>query len=205
MRSAICRRIVGGPLLLVAAALIGAGRADAGSPTEDGSAGLDRMAVAVDGVESSYGTDPLMWRVDPDGPQGPMQVSAAAASDAGGGNRFDDVQNRALGRTYLSGLYRHYGNWPDAVAAYNWGPGNMDTWIGRGRAADGMPAAVALYRLRVMRVALYGPEGPGMPRFAVWHRQPRRPLADRLHPSRATVIVERLYRTIMRLGEPEPR
>ena len=196
------RRRGGGLLLLLASALIGAGGpADAGSPIADGAA-LDRIALAVDRLESSYGTDPLMWRADPDGPQGPMQVSAAAAADSGGGDRFDTVQNWLLGRAYLSGLYRRYGNWPDAVAAYNWGPGNMNAWIGRGRQPDAMPAAVALYRVRVMDAALYGPLGRGGLRRP---RQPRRSLADRLHPSRATVIVERLYGEIMRLGEAEPR
>ena len=196
------RRRGGGLLLLLASALIGAGGpADAGSPIADGAA-LDRIALAVDRLESSYGTDPLMWRADPDGPQGPMQVSAAAAADSGGGDRFDIVQNRLLGRAYLSGLYRHYGNWPAALAADNWGPGNMNVWIGGGRQPDLMPAAVALYRLRVMDAALYGQLGFGALRRP---RQPRRPLADRRHPSRATIIVERLYGEIMRLGETEPR
>ena len=139
-----------------------------------------------------------MWRPDPEGPQGPMQVSAAAAADSGGGDRFDTVQNRLLGRAYLSGLYRHYGNWPDAVAAYNWGPGNMDAWIGAGRHPDAMPVTVALYRVRVMAAALYGPLAVGGMRRP---RPPRRSLADRLHPGRATRIVERLYGEIMRLGD----
>jgi hypothetical protein len=192
-----------GRLLLLASALIGAGaRVDAGAPIAGGAAAVDRIALAVDRIESSFGADPLMWRPDPDGPQGPMQVSAAAAADTGGGDRFDTVQNWLLGRAYLSGLYRHYGNWPDAVAAYNWGPGNMNTWIGAGRQPDAMPAAVALYRIRVMATALYGALDRG---GRLRPRQPRRPLTDRLHPSRATVIVERLYGEIMRLGEPEPR
>ena len=50
---------------------------------------LDRIAFAVDGVESNHGQNPLMWRPTPDGPQGPMQVSLKAALDVGGGNRFD--------------------------------------------------------------------------------------------------------------------
>src|SRR5215472_15457624 len=50
---------------------------------------LDRMAVAVDAIESAHGANPAMWRADPFGPQGPMQVSAAAAADVGGGDRFD--------------------------------------------------------------------------------------------------------------------
>ena len=38
---------------------------------------LDRVATAVDGAESSHGKDIAMWRPDPFGPQGPMQVGAA--------------------------------------------------------------------------------------------------------------------------------
>jgi hypothetical protein len=112
---------------------------------------LDRVAFAVDGAESSHGADSAMWRPELDGPQGPMQVSAAAAIDTGGGDRFDVTQNRQLGRAYLAQLYRRYGNWPDAVAAYNWGPGNMDAWIGQGRPAAGFPLEVEHYRDRVLR------------------------------------------------------
>src|SRR5206468_5536994 len=113
-----------------------------------GGAVLDRVASAVDGVESAHGADPKMWRPEPNGPQGPMQVSAAAAADAGGGNRFDIFENRMLGRGYLALMYRRYGNWPDAIAAYNWGPGNMDAWIGSGRPSAGFPLEVERYRDR---------------------------------------------------------
>jgi hypothetical protein len=114
-------------------------------------AALDRVAFAVDGAESSHGADPAMWRPEFGGPQGPMQVSAAAATDAGGGDRFDLTQNRLLGRAYLARLYRRYGNWPDAVAAYNWGPGNLDEWIVAGRPSAGLPPEVERYRDRVLR------------------------------------------------------
>jgi Transglycosylase SLT domain len=112
---------------------------------------LDRVAFAVDGAESSHGADPGMWRADLNGPQGPMQVSAAAAIDAGGGDRFDLMENRQLGRAYLARLFRRYGNWLDTVAAYNWGPGNMDLWIAQGRPLRGLPSEVELYRDRVFR------------------------------------------------------
>jgi Transglycosylase SLT domain len=115
-----------------------------------GGAELDRVAFAVDGAESSHGTDPGMWHPELGGPQGPMQVSAAAASDSGGGDRFDLRQNRLLGRAYLARLYRRYGNWPDTVAAYNWGPGNMDAWIAQGRPTEGLPLEVERYRDRVL-------------------------------------------------------
>jgi Transglycosylase SLT domain len=127
---------------------------------------LDRVAFAVDGAESSHGTDLRMWRTELSGPQGPMQVTAAAAIDVGGGDRFDLTGNRTLGRAYLARLYRRYGNWPDAVAAYNWGPGNLDAWITAGRPADRLPPEVERYRNRVLRDAgeairahmLMGPE-----------------------------------------------
>ena len=115
---------------------------------------LDRIAFAVDGVESRHGADLRMWRPSPSGPQGPMQVSAAAAFDVGGGNRFDIVENRLLGRAYLAQMYRRYGNWTDAIAAYNWGPGNMDAWIAAGRNTDRLPFDVARYVALVLRGAL---------------------------------------------------
>jgi hypothetical protein len=119
---------------------------------------LDRVAFAVDGAESGHGSNLAMWRDDLAGPQGPMQVSAAAALDVGGGDRFDLRQNRLIGRAYLARLYTRYGNWPDAVAAYTWGPGNLDQWIAQGRPLDRLPFETAIYLIRVLRNAfLAGP------------------------------------------------
>jgi hypothetical protein len=115
---------------------------------------LDRIAFAVDGVESRHGADPGMWRPEFDGPQGPMQVSAKAAFDVGGGDRFDLRQNRLLGRAYLTQMFLRYGNWADALAAYNWGPGNLDLWIAGGRRADRLPLDVTRYIARVLRDAV---------------------------------------------------
>jgi hypothetical protein len=118
---------------------------------------LDRVAFAVDGVESGHGATLAMWRPDLDGPQGPMQISAAAALDVGGGDRFDLRSNRLLGRAYLAQMFRRYGNWGDALAAYNWGPGNLDQWILAGRPAYRLPFGVARYVLRVLHDALIAP------------------------------------------------
>jgi hypothetical protein len=122
---------------------------------------LDRVAFAVDGAESGHGSNLAMWRPELDGPQGPMQVSAAAALDVGGGDRFDMAQNRQLGRAFLAKLYQRYGNWPDAIAAYNWGPGNLDKWIAAGRPAERLPFETAHYLLRVLHDSLL----PGLPRL----------------------------------------
>jgi Transglycosylase SLT domain len=188
------RAWVGGLVFFVGLAVADNRAAVAASLVSENAAMLDRMAVAIDGAESSYGADARMWRPEPDGPQGPMQVSAAAAADVGGGDRFDPIENRMLGRAYLARLYRRYANWADAVAAYNWGPGNMDVWINSGRPSDKFPVAVSLYRVRV----LFGPPAAGGAAVALGHHvQPRRPLADRLHPSRDSLAVERLYSEII--------
>lgn len=111
---------------------------------------LDRVVTAVDGAESSHGKDLDMWRPDSSGPQGPMQVSEAAAIDVGGGDRLDLTENRAIGRAYLAQLYGRYRNWPDAIAAYNWGVGKMDAWIKAGRPPDKFLVGVAVYLRRVL-------------------------------------------------------
>src|SRR6516162_293148 len=66
------------------------------------------------------------------------------------GDRFDPTENRAIGRAYLAQLYRRYRNWPDAIAAYNWGMGNVDNWVKAGRPADKFVIGVAAYLRRVL-------------------------------------------------------
>jgi len=137
-------------LIVVSPSLAGKRKPSGGSSPAMAVSPLDRVAFAVDGAESSHGSDPSMWRMDLTGPEGPMQVSEAAASDVGGGDRFDLDQNRELGRAYLAQLYRRYGDWPDAIAAYNWGIGNLNAWVKAGRPADGLVPEVAAYLGRVM-------------------------------------------------------
>jgi Transglycosylase SLT domain len=125
-------------------------RSDTAGRTTGTASPLDRIANAVDGAESSHGQDPGMWRPDLSGPQGPMQISASAASDVEGGDRFDLTQNRVMGRAYLEQLHRRYRNWPDAIAAYNWGLGKMDNWIKAGRLPDKILPGVVVYVRRVI-------------------------------------------------------
>src|SRR5271169_429254 len=136
--------------LISAPALAGSRKTPRATASPPVSNPLDRVAFAVDGAESSHGADEAMWRADPSGPQGPMQVSEAAAIDVGGGDRFDTVQNRQIGRAYLALLHRRYGDWPDAIAAYNWGIGNLESWVKAGRPPDGSVSGVASYLDRVL-------------------------------------------------------
>ena len=138
-------------LVIVSPSLAGKRRAPAASPVVSEVSPLDRVAFAVDGAESSHGADRAMWRPNVSGPEGPMQVSQAAASDVGGGDRFDLDQNRQIGRAYLWQLYRRYGDWSDAIAAYNWGIGNLNAWVQAGRPAGGLVPGVVAYLGRVLR------------------------------------------------------
>jgi hypothetical protein len=198
---------------LVALAISGAistaaGNGGMGALVPGGGAVLDRVAFAVDGAESSHGADARMWRSEPNGPQGPMQISAAAAADAGGGDRFDEGENRTLGRAYLARLYRRYGSWPDAVAAYNWGPGHMDVWISGGRPIDQMPPAVARYRTRVLvgsglqlataGDAVFGAVNGPLTRLAMLRLEAKRQMADRQRLHHGPEAVALLYTEIMR-------
>lgn len=151
---------LGGPSVNIVRGIVRGGAVSADAialfnPAQGGE--LDRVAFAVDGAESGHGSNLAMWRPELDGPQGPMQVSAAAALDVGGGDRFDMHENRLIGRAFLAKMYERYGNWPDAIAAYNWGPGHLDQWIANGRPTEALPLETARYLLKVLHDSLMLP------------------------------------------------
>ena len=47
---------------------------------------------------------------------------------------FQPLVNVKLGTRYLRWLHDRYDNWDQALAAYNWGPGHIDSRLRRGRA-----------------------------------------------------------------------
>lgn len=95
--------------------------------------------------------------VSPKGAQGPAQVLPSTARAVVGGALPDDWNkgdtNRAIGNKYLEDQYNKYGNWPDALAAYNAGPGRVDKWIEAGRPETGKGALPAETRAYVRQVA----------------------------------------------------
>lgn len=70
--------------------------------------------------ESRYDKD----AISPVGAIGLMQFMPATAVEYGIDPR-DPFQSIDAAGKYLSRLYRMFGNWSVAIAAYNWGPGNM--------------------------------------------------------------------------------
>jgi soluble lytic murein transglycosylase-like protein len=70
-----------------------------------------------------------------------MQLMPGTAAQLGV-DPNDEGQNIAGGTSYLETLFEKYGNWFDALAAYNWGPGHVDRAQATGQS---YPGAVADY------------------------------------------------------------
>lgn len=58
--------------------------------------------------------------------QGLMQLSPDVMKAFGVKDGFDAVANARAGASYLAQLYKRYGYWEPALAAYNWGPSHVD-------------------------------------------------------------------------------
>jgi hypothetical protein len=80
--------------------------------------------VAIEVAVQESGLNPNA--VSPAGAQGVMQLMPATAAQLGVTDPFNPAQNVNGGVQYLSQLYAQYGSWDLALAAYNWGPGNVN-------------------------------------------------------------------------------
>ncbi|MCD6525981.1 MAG: lytic transglycosylase domain-containing protein [Desulfuromonas sp.] len=99
---------------------------------------------SVVSAESSYRTD----AVSAAGAQGLMQLMPETASEMGVENSFDPRQNLLGGSRYLKRLLDKYnGDIDHALAAYNWGQGNVDR-----RGLENMPTETRDYIARVKLV-----------------------------------------------------
>lgn len=99
------------------------------------------LVRAVVAAESSY--DPRAE--SPVGAQGLMQLMPATAEELGVADSFDARQNLEGGSRYLKQLLNKYdGDLDHALAAYNWGQGNVDR-----HGLEQMPAETRTYLARV--------------------------------------------------------
>lgn len=81
------------------------------------------------------------------GAQGLMQLMPATARALGVSNSFDPEQNVMAGTRFLRDLLNRYnGKLDSALAAYNWGPGNVD------KRPDSMPRETRDYLTRVKQL-----------------------------------------------------
>ncbi|MFA5699867.1 MAG: lytic transglycosylase domain-containing protein [Desulfuromonas sp.] len=82
-----------------------------------------KLVHSVVFAESSYRAD----AVSPAGAEGLMQLMPATASEVGVKDAFDPQDNLIGGCRYLKGLLvKYHGDLDHALAAYNWGQGNVD-------------------------------------------------------------------------------
>ncbi len=83
----------------------------------------------------------------PAGAQGLMQLMPGTAQDLGVSDPFDPEQNVMGGTRYLKQLLNKYdGDLDKTLAAYNWGPGNVDR-----KGIDTLPDETRTYLSRVKR------------------------------------------------------
>lgn len=85
------------------------------------------------------------------GAKGLMQLMPGTARSLGVNDSFDPVQNVMGGTRFLRDMLKRYdGNLDSALAAYNWGPGNVD------RRPDSLPRETRNYQARVKQLyAMY--------------------------------------------------
>lgn len=105
---------------------------------------------AVGMAESSFSADVISGaRRSPKGASGMMQImpGTAARYKVDPNNPEQAVDGAAH---YLSDLYKMFKSWPMAVAAYNWGEGNLSDWIKKGSNPSSMPRETRDYVAKVM-------------------------------------------------------
>lgn len=122
---------------------------------DDGYAGGGMVAFADGGMANLY--DDVEYfesggkqsAVSKAGARGVMQLMPGTMKDPGFGvtpMRDDsEAENRRAGREYLDAMYRRYGDEATALAAYNWGPGNVDKWLKKGGDPKQLPAETKKY------------------------------------------------------------
>lgn len=103
------------------------------------------ILAGVYGAESGFGKNPNAYKENHAKAMGPFQFTRGTAGDYGLVDRNDLGQSSDAAARYLSDLYKQFGNWEQAIAAYNAGPGNIKKGI--------MPEETRAYVPKVMGYA----------------------------------------------------
>lgn len=120
----------------------------------------DKLEGIIASAAHEYGIDPQLIRaviqaesggnsraVSPRGAMGLMQLMPGTARELGVGDPFDPQENVRAGTRYLKSLLERYqGNVDLALAAYNWGPGNLE------RSHRSLPTETVNYIAKIKRL-----------------------------------------------------
>lgn len=125
--------------------------ADGGMVAFAGGGGMSNLYDDVEYFESGG----KQSAVSPKGARGVMQLMPGTMKDPGFGvtpiRDDSEAENRRAGQEYLDAMFRRYGDQPTALAAYNWGPGNVDKWLQKGGDPKKLPAETKKYISNVMK------------------------------------------------------
>lgn len=107
--------------------------------------------------------------VSPKGATGLMQLMPTTATNPGYGvkpvQNGSPAENVRMGEDYTNAMLTKYnGNKPLALMAYNWGPGNVDSWLAAGSKPEAVPKETIDYVNSVLQTSQGGQPTPqGMP------------------------------------------
>jgi hypothetical protein len=92
------------------------------------------------------------FAVSPAGARGRYQFMPGTAAQYGLTDPTNEAASRIAARRYITDLLRHFGSMDQAVAAYNWGPANLDSDIAKHGAqwASFLPRETSQYMAKVM-------------------------------------------------------
>lgn len=149
-------------LLIVAVALIwligqsqGGGNADSVDYSGGGLADLLKLPSGLPGAVAQVESGNRQYDANGNpiissaGAIGIMQLEPATAADLGV-DPYDPAQNVEGGTRYLQQLYNQFGGNPEnTLAAYNWGPGNVERALQTGQP---FPASVMQYVRNVLAI-----------------------------------------------------
>jgi hypothetical protein len=127
------------------------------APKNDALSSPGELAPIIRQAAEKYGVDQDLIRAvikaesnfrsqstSPKGAMGLMQLMPETAQEVGVRDPYNPVENIMGGTRYLKGLLNRYqGNIPLALAAYNWGPGNVEKY------PDRLPRETRDYIMRV--------------------------------------------------------
>ncbi len=118
---------------------------------------IERAADIIQFIESR--NDPTA--ISPKGAQGLMQIMPGTGKSPGFGvaplKDNSPAENRRMGRDYYAAMLQRYnGNEEHALAAYNWGPGNVDAWLKKGGNFATLPKETRNYIAQYRQLAQDG-------------------------------------------------